>query len=68
MRCFDGPNIEKEWTIHTSVFVFTMLTTTTDLWNGIEGCLKLEINRNNYPGILKIYHGKVEEMSGNKSK
>ena len=52
------------YTIHTSVFSFTMCTATTVPCNSIKDCFNLEISRNNYPGILKINQGKIMEISG----
>ena len=42
-------------TIHPSIFSFTVFTVTTVLCNST----KLEIIRNNYPGILKIHQGNI---------
>ena len=53
------------YTVHTSVFSFTIFTATTVCCNTIKDRCKLEISRNNYPGILKIHQGKIREISGN---
>ena len=43
------------YTVHTSVFSFTIFTAATVLFNNNKDRLKLEISRNNYPGISKNY-------------
>ena len=51
------------WPLHAcgrynAFFSFTMFTVTTVLCNST----KLEIIRNNYPGILKIHQGNITEF------
>ena len=43
---------------------FTMFTAATVPYNSIKDCLKLEISRNNYLGILKILQEKIRKISG----
>ena len=50
--------------IHT-VFSFTMFTATFLLCNSFKYCLKLEISRNNFPGIVTIHQGENREISQN---
>ena len=47
--------------LYCSVFSFTRFTATTVPSNSIKDCLKLEISRSNYSGILKICYGKIGE-------
>ena len=47
--------------VHTSVHAIHTSATTV-VCNDIKDCLKLEICRINYPGILKIHKGNIREF------